>query len=312
MNIEVLIPNYNGFKLVSKNLKFVIAALSSVKDPKITIIDDCSRDDEQKNLEEFINELNKTSKIKIKLLKNEKNYGFASTVNKGAFASSADLLVLLNTDVLPEENFLIPVLKHFTDNEKLFGVGCMDKSIEDNKVVLRGRGIGYFKKGLVLHSKGDLNSNNTFWVSGGSSVVRRDVFVKMGGFDPIYNPFYWEDIDLSYRVRKSGYEIMFEKESVVEHRHSEGSIKKHYNDKKINTIVYRNQFIFMWKNITDMDFMLSHFFWLPYHILTALMRKDFTFFKGFLLAVRLFPVIINKRIKQKNMYVKKDKDLFFN
>lgn len=310
MKIEVLIPNYNGFELISKNLKFVAEAMSSFKDSKITIIDDFSSDREQENLENFINEFNKTSKTTVKLLKNKKNYGFASAVDNGAFASNADLLVLLNTDVVPEKNFLIPILNHFVSNEKLFGVGCMDKSIENNKIILRGRGLGSFKKGIVQHSKGDVGNSSTFWISGGSCVVKREIFIKLGGFDTIYNPFYWEDIDLSYRAVKSGYDILFEKESVVEHRHSEGSIKKHYSDKKIKTVAYRNQFIFLWKNITDINLIYSHMLWLPYHVLTAILRGDLAFINGFLLAVVYFPAIILRRARQKKMYVRKDRDLF--
>lgn len=310
MKIEVLIPNYNGFELISKNLKFVAEAVYLFKDPKITVIDDFSSSEEQENLENFIDKFNKTSKIAVNLLKNKKNYGFASAVNNGAFASHADLLVLLNTDVVPEKNFLVPAVSHFASSEKLFGVGCMDKSIENNKIVLRGRGLGSFKKGFVQHSKGDVNSSSTFWISGGSCIVKREIFIKLGGFDTIYNPFYWEDIDLSYRAVKSGYDILFEKESVVEHRHAEGSIKKHYSDIKIKRIAYRNQFIFLWKNITDKNLIFSHMFWLPYHVLAAILRRDFAFINGFLIAVMLFPAIILRRARQKKMYVRKDRDLF--
>ena len=44
-------------------------------------------------------------------------------------------MVLLNTDVAPEKDFLSPLIKHFKDSE-VFAVGCMDKSIEKGKVVL--------------------------------------------------------------------------------------------------------------------------------------------------------------------------------
>ena len=310
MKIEVIIPNYNGFSLISKNLTHVLDSISDYEGASITIVDDFSKQEEREKLKNFINEINKGLSTPIKLLLNEKNYGFSTTVDNGGLASDADLLVLLNSDVKPDKDFLKPILKHFKNNPNLFGVGCMDKSVEGDGVVLRGRGLGKFEKGMVQHSRGEVNRNETFWISGGSSVVRRKVFALLEGFDQIYNPFYWEDIDLSYRARKSGYEILFEKESVVEHRHEEGAIKKHYDDTRIKTMAYRNQFIFHWKNITDPSMFISHFLWLPYHFLGAIKRGDKAFFKGFVLALKRIPAIILKRNKQKKLYKKKDSDLF--
>jgi GT2 family glycosyltransferase len=156
-----------------------------------------------------------------------------------------------------------------------------------------------------------VNSNDTFWISGGSCAIRKKCFEKIGEFDNLYDPFYWEDIDLSYRARKSGYKIKFNPESVVEHRHEEGSIKKHYNYEKIKFIAYRNQFIFIWKNITDNGLIMSHFIWLPYHFVTALLRFDTAFFSGFILALLKMPQILTKRGLQKMQYKKNDKELFF-
>ena len=48
---------------------------------------------------------------------------------------------------MPEKDFLKPLMEHFND-ESVFAVGCMDKSIENGKTVLRGRGIGKWKKGF--------------------------------------------------------------------------------------------------------------------------------------------------------------------
>lgn len=310
MKIEVIIPNYNGFSLISKNLKYVLESISSYQDASVTIVDDFSKPEEREKLQDFIQSLNKNLKTPIKLLLNEKNYGFSSTVDNGGLKSDADILVLLNSDVKPENDFLKFALKHFENNPNLFGVGCMDKSVEQDGVILRGRGLGKFEKGMVQHSRGEIDKTETFWISGGSSVVRKEIFESLEGFDPIYNPFYWEDIDLSYRARKSGYEILFEKESIVEHRHEEGAIKKHYDDTRIKTMAYRNQFIFHWKNITDTSLFFSHLLWLPYHFIGAAKRGDKAFFKGFVLALKRIPAIILKRNKQKKLYKKKDSELF--
>jgi len=309
MKIDIIIPNYNGFSLLDKNLPKVIESVSYLENVSFIIVDDNSREDEFISSKNFVYEAEKKNDIKIKLLRNNQNLGFSSTVNRGVFESKADLVVLLNTDIVPKGKFLDPIIKDFSKDPNLFGVGCMDESLEGSKVVFRGRGLGRWKRGFVVHSRGEIDRNDTFWVSGGSSVIRRDLFLKLGGFDTLYNPFYWEDIDLSYRAQKQGFNILFERESVVVHEHLQGAIKSHNNNLKVKTVAYRNQFIFIWKNITDLNLILSHIIWFPYHFLKALLRFDIAFFYAFILALYKFPVIIFKRTICQKYFVKKDKEI---
>ncbi len=308
IKIEIIIPNYNGFSLLEKNILKVFEAVTSVPHILVTIVDDKSSDQEQESVRSLVHTL-KEKDYNIQLLENDKNMGFAGTVNKAAFLSQAEYLVFLNSDVIPSKGFLRPVLQHLQKDPLLFGVGCMDQSVEGTKIIERGRGKAIWKKGLLIHSRGETDKADTFWISGGSSIVRRDLFIQLGGFDEVYRPFYWEDIDLSFRAQKAGFHILFERESVVIHEHSKGSIKQHYSESYIKTIAYRNQFIFLWKNITAPPLFSSHLKWLPYHITHAVLRGDITFFKGFLLAIAHLPVIMQKRKNQKRFYRKNDTDI---
>ncbi len=304
MKIDVVIPNYNGTNLIKKNLKKVLEIFP--KDVNAIIVDDASDSGQVKELKKFINDL-KSNRVKV--LYEEKNMGFSSTANKGAFSSNADFIFFLNSDAIPESNFLQVLIKSFDKDKNLFGVGCLDKSVEKEGVVLRGRGLGSWKRGFLIHSKGEVDSSDTFWISGGSSIMRKEIFDKIGGFDTLFNPFYWEDIDLSYRAQKAGYRIGFEKEAAVIHYHEEGAIKKHFSSSEVKKIAYRNQFIFIWKNVTDPDLLLSHIGWLPYHFLKALLRLDLEFFSGFIIALLTLPAIIDKRQKQRKLFVKTDKEI---
>lgn len=311
MKISIVIPNYNGQDLLKKNLPKIFDAIFLYKDGdvEIIVIDDCSTDNSLRVLENLKPKMNSSySNIKFKIIKNEKNLGFSSNVNKGVENANGDVLILLNTDVVPEKGFLESLLRHFQD-EKIFAVGCMDKSIEGGKTILRGRGIGTWKRGFLVHSRGEVNRTNTLWVSGGSGAFRKSVWDYLGGFDELYNPFYWEDIDLSYRALKSGYRILFEPKSVVTHEHEKGAVKNTYPNFKVKTIAYRNQFIFVWKNATDLDLQFSHLLWFPYHFLKALIEIDLAFFKGFLMAFFLLPKIIKYSIEDQRFFVKSDKEV---
>jgi GT2 family glycosyltransferase len=294
MKISIVIPNYNGEELLRKNLPKVIDAVESAE---VIVVDDCSVDKSLEVLNSFSG--------KIRIVKNDKNLGFSSTINRGVGEAKGDVVFLLNSDVIPEKGFLVPLISHFKD-EKVFAVGCMDKSIEKNGIVLRGRGIGAWKRGFLMHSRGEINKFNTLWVNGGSGAFRKSIWNKLGGFNELYNPFYYEDIDMSYRAQKSGYKVIFEPKSIVIHEHEKGAIINTYSDFQVKAIAYRNQFIFVWKNITDFSMKLSHLFWLPYHILSAILRNDMAFMKGMLSAFILLPKIIKYSNVERESFIYKD------
>lgn len=305
MNISIIIPNYNGEALLKKNLPKVIEAVKDYKKGNIEIIvvDDSSTD-------ESINEIQNAKvkiqnyNLKLKIIKNKENLGFSSTVNRGAREATGDILVLLNTDVFPEKNFLEPLVNHFSD-EKVFAVGCMDKSIENGKTVLRGRGIGRWEKGFLIHERGEVDKSNTLWVSGGSGAFRKSIWKKLEGFNELYNPFYWEDIDLSYKALKSGYKALFEPKSIVIHEHEKGAIKSKYSPYQIKIIAYRNQFIFVWIN-ADSFLVFLNILYLPYHALKAIFGLDKAFSIGFFKAILLMPEILKIRSKNMKLFIKTD------
>ena len=234
--------------------------------------------------------------------------GFSYTVNHGATNASGEVLLLINTDVCPEPGFLAPLLSHFED-EDVFAVGCMDKSIEGKETVLRGRGTGYWKRGFLNHKKGEVDKSDTLWVSGGSGAFRKSYWDKLGGLNNLYNPFYWEDIDLSYRALKSGYKVIFENKSVVIHEHEKGVIKSKFSPYIVKTLAFRYQFIFTWSNLTDFSLVISHISWLPYHFIKTLIGNETAFYVGFGKALILLPKILKTRYNNKKFFIKSDKEV---
>ena len=296
MKISIVIPNYNGELLLQKNLPKVLARVATHKEgeAEVIVVDDCSIDNSMEAIQNLKIKM-QNHKSKIKIIRNEKNLGFSSTVNRGVKEADGEIVILLNTDVVPEKDFLKPLLKHFEDPQ-VFAVGCMDKSIEDGKTVLRGRGIGTWQRGFFVHARGEVDRPDTLWVNGGSGAFRKSIWDKLGGLDELYNPFYYEDMDISYRALKSGFRLVFEPKSMVVHEHEKGAIKKKYSASQVKTIAYRNQFIFAWKNAAFFT-LLSHILWLPYHFVKALLRIDFSFFLGFITAFIRLPKVIQARIK---------------
>lgn len=312
MNISIIIPNYNGEKLLRKNLPLVYQAAQNYSKGKVEIIipDDPSTDDSSKVIREFTEKLNGKIVIKTISNQNKKLAGFSKNVNRGVSLATGDIMVLLNTDVAPDKNFLNFITDHFL-NPKVFAVGFLEQSHEKGQVIDRGAGIGLWYKGFLLHKKGDPKKNYTFWASGGSSAFNRQIWYKLGGLDEIYNPFYWEDIDLSYRAQKSGYKIIFENRSRVDHYHDEGAIRTQNKKKSINRISIRNQFIFVWLNITDNDLLINHLFWLPFHLLTAIKNRDSNFILAFIDSLYKIPQILLHKKKYSKHFKLSDKEVIY-
>ncbi len=288
MKISIVIPNYNGKEILEKNLPKILVA---AKDAEVIIVDDASNDGSVTMLADKFPQ--------VQVIKRTINSGFASSVNDGVKASNADLVLLLNSDVVPEDNFLQPLVKHFSD-PKVFGVGFLQKCKENGKTILRGRGIGRFQKGFLVHSRGEVDKNDSLWISGGAGIFKKEIWNKLGGMETLYNPFYWEDIDLSYQALKAGYKLVFEPESVVCHQQAQGAIRSNYSQEEIKTIAYRNQIIFVWLNITQASFVLQHFLYLSFLLLKAIISGDFAFIKGFLAAlVKLPNVLVHRWHNQK-------------
>jgi GT2 family glycosyltransferase len=282
-DISVIIPNYNGQDLLLANLPTVI---KNCQGCEIIVVDDASTDNSIAILRK------KFKKIKLVCLKT--NQGFASAVNVGVIKASKSFVLLLNTDVKPKPNFLKPLLKYL-DTKKysnLFAVGLCDLSHENGKIVPKGRGGAIFRKGFVSHFALFPEAGVTFWASGGSSLFNCKMFLELNGFDKIFSPFYWEDIDLSFRAWLSGKFCLFEPFSKVDHFHEVGSIKSNKSRFFVKTVSYKNQFLFVWKNISDYFLICLHLLWLPYHFTRAIINFDLAFFAGFFWAVSQIPSLI--------------------
>lgn len=240
MKASIVIPNFNGEVLLAKNLPYVIRAMDDKENniSEIIVVDDGSRDGSIKLLKENFPQ--------VKIIKHKINRGFSAAVNTGVRGSSGDLVVLLNSDVIPSEDFLVNVLPHFK-NPKMFAVSLHEKGY--------GWARGGFKNGYIQILQGEEGASfhESFYVSGGSGVFRRTIWMELGGMDEeLLSPFYWEDIDLCYRAAKRGYIVGWEPESCVVHNH-ESTINK-LSKKYVAGIKERNQLLCLWKNLTSPNF----------------------------------------------------------
>ncbi|HKB88326.1 MAG TPA: glycosyltransferase family 2 protein [Patescibacteria group bacterium] len=279
LKVSVVISNLNGEKLLENNLPKLIDAKNYSPNNilEIIIVDDGSWDGSVALL--------KTKFPEVRLFKHTANRGFSAAVNTGVRAAKGELILLINTDVFPDRNFLVKVLPHFEDSS-VFAVSLHEKGFGSAK--------GTFAHGFIELATGEEGNKNhpSFYVNGGSGVFRKSVWIELGGMDEkLLSPFYWEDIDLCYRAAKRGYKLLWEPGGIVEHHH-ELTINK-FTKQYIARVRERNQLLMLWKNVTSPNLIRKHIVGLFSRLL-----KNPGYIKVVIMALSRFGIVMQKRKKE--------------
>ena len=297
LSFSIVIPSYNGKRLLAKNLPAVVAACP---DAEIIVVDDASIDDTVAFLQQEY--------PKIKVIQLKQNIRFAGACNAGIENASSDLVVLLNNDVQPQVDYLEPIVKIFED-EDVFAIGFKELNPTDWRNEAAGRASGAYTRGLILHWKAkDQTAGPSLWASGGSACFKRNLWLALGGMDRRFSPSYEEDRDICYRALKRGYKVLFEPQSQVSHYH-ETTNEKVLGKRLMRISSYKNQLLLVWKNISDPSWVLKHILWLPYHLVFTGIYSRGEFILGFIWALRYLPQILWVRLSHSERLKRSDHEV---
>jgi GT2 family glycosyltransferase len=250
-----VIPNWNGRDLLEKYLPSVVAALAGNPRNEIVVVDNGSSDGSADWVRQRFPE--------VKLLALDRNLGFGGGSNAGMRAAKNDIVVLLNSDMRVDADFLAPLLAGFTD-ERVFAVSCQILFTDSAKRREEtGLTQGWWEEGgLRVRHRIDsqiLDLYPCFYGGGGSCAFDRRKFLELGGFDPLLAPFYLEDTDVGYQAWKRGWKVLYQPRSVVYHEHR-GTIGKRFTEPQIQAVLKKNFILFAWKNIHEWRRLGPHFF----------------------------------------------------
>ncbi len=157
----------------------------------------------------------------VRLVRSERNVGFAGGSNRGAAAATGAYLLFLNPDAVVTPGWLEALIRPLAE-EKTIG-------LVTPKVLLRADPSRINVAGLDVHLSGISmcrgldapadafpDAQEVAAISGVAVAVRRSVFEAIGGFDPDFF-LYMEDVDLSLRAWLSGYRCLYVPHPVVRH-----------------------------------------------------------------------------------------------
>ena len=290
-DITLVITNWNGKDLLRECLPSILKAVAfdSKRLYEIMVVDDCSTDDSLKFLEEEFPNVNR--------VKTPVNMGFQKANNYGIKKSDSKLVMPMNNDIKLDEDALFHLAEHFEQGNvfsvsgKFFGF--------DGKTFLYGNRGGYFKNGhFYLYEKEPDDNSQTLFACGGAFMVDRKRYLELGGFDNLYHPLYYEEIDLSYRALKRGWEVCYEPKSIAYHK-VQSTITKQEKKRSIELISARNNYLFVWKNILDPSFTLQFIFFIPLFLIRDLFKLKSRFWIAFFMAIKRMPSAIQSRRQEK-------------
>ncbi len=281
MQITIIIPTWNGLALLQKHLPALLEA-DGASQAEIIIVDDGGTDDTPAWLAAHV--------PSIRVIRLAQNSGFSRACNAGIREALGDIVVLLNNDVHVTSGFLAPLVRPLELDPLVFAVNA-SILIPGKDMLDEGQKQGAFHHGLFyvdcIHdpARRATQTASTLYATACAAAYRRSMLDALGGFDALFSPAYWEDVDLSYRALKRGWRVLYEPQSVVHHEHESTTARL---DRRLLALVrQRNHFFFVWKNISDVRWLGASLLLAPwvgaYH---ALRRGDTSLLRGLGAALR--------------------------
>lgn len=240
MKVLIVIVNYNGLHLLKKNLNSVVK--TDYKDFDVVVVDNSSVDDSVKYLKkEYPN---------VKIVKSNENLGFGRGNNLGVSKyPKYDAYLFLNNDVSVPKDWLKKLVNCLQSDSSIGAVGprVLYSKRKNGKYLINSAGI-YLDKHYMSYDRYDKVEDSSKYhvigevdaIMGGAFLVRRDVFEKVKGFNPEMF-LYYEDIDISLRIKDLGYKIYYCGNACVYHDHMASS--KSLGMRKRNVMSMRNRYI---------------------------------------------------------------------
>ena len=256
--ISIVIVSYNVSKLLDECLQSVARALQGI-DGEVFVVDNHSVDKTIAMLKEKHPE--------VKVIANEENVGFSRANNQAIRLSEAEYVLLLNPDTVVYENTLHGVLDFMDKHPEAGGAGVRMLTREGHRAPESRRSIPtpwvamlkmlgatrrYYMSHLSWDEPGQIEA-----VSGAFFLVRRKALDQVGLLDEDYF-MYGEDIDLSYRLLKGGWQNWYLPYDII---HYKGESTQKSSFRYVHTF-YQAMLIFFRKHYGH----LSIFFALPVKI----------------------------------------------
>ncbi len=270
--VSIIIPTLNRGKQLLNTIQDILK--QHYAKFEIIIVDQTLNQDWQ--VKKYFRDYNGKNEVKYIHIKEK---GTPNAKNVGANAAKGDILIFLDDDIVIKRNDFIAQHVSNYENPKVGAVGgrvLMNSDRDINEI----KEVGKFKYfGLVEITNFNANFRTEIdHVYGCNQSYRREAFVKAGGFKKIFKGnAHYEEADLSMRVKKAGYIIIFDPLAELFHLHSVGGCRVK-NEYELRYWLIHNATLFYLRNYPHYFFIVyffKQFFWA---LFSGIKRLDYHMF----------------------------------
>ena len=252
--VAVIILNWNGTKLLRRYLPTVLAGTDDVI-ADVIVADNGSTDDSLQVLQQEF--------LQVKVLRFEKNLGFAQAYNLAIEQTMYPYTVLLNNDVRTPSGWLNPLLDYMESHPDVGAVMpklLQDRDDDKQMFEYAGAAGGYidchgypYCRGRIFecleedNGQYDDGPKSVFWATGACLMVRSQLYQDVGGLDKDFFA-HMEEIDLCWRIRLAGNDLMMVPSSSVYHL---GGASLPKSNPKKTYLNFRNNLLLLHKNLPN-------------------------------------------------------------
>jgi len=246
--VSIVIPAFNSFSYTCKCLESVKKNAGDVS-YEIIVADDHSND-QTRLIQNYFKG--------IRVVRNEKNMGFVLTCNSAARQAKGEFIYFLNNDTITHPDWLKPLVKLFFDSEKTGIAGSRliypDGKLQEAGGIIWNDATGWNYGKFDNPEKSEYNyEKEVDYVSGASLMIRKTLWENLGGFDQLFSPAYYEDTDLAFRARQSGYKVIYQPQSVVTHYEGQSNGGDQSAGIKRNQEINRKKFLLKWRKVLQAE-----------------------------------------------------------
>lgn len=243
--ISLIVLNYNGKDLLKEYFDSVFTQ-SKIPD-EVIMLDNNSTDNSVSFVEKKYPQ--------VKIIKNPINEGTAGGSNTAFTYAKGKYIIFQSNDMRLEKNCVKGLYEAITSNKNIgICTSILLKYTPDSKGIHRidnaGGIVDIFGFGMQKYPTKLLEEipeqESVFFSYGGSFIIRRELFKKVKGYDERFFTLN-DDIDLSWRVRLLGYNIIYTKKSLIYHKVSatlgplfERPIKRYWSEKNTIATLIKN------------------------------------------------------------------------
>jgi GT2 family glycosyltransferase len=290
MKVAIIVLNWNGIPHLELLIPSLRAAVAQYGQPApIVVVDNRSTKGDVEWLREYCPD--------VEVVVAERN-DYLFSLNPVVAARAEDVIVILNNDMRVDADFLAPLVARFGD-PAVFGATARVLDWDGSRQTTGQRRMTI--RHCWYYQWWDLTVNRpvyTLDAGGGCAAFRRSFFVALGGFDPLYRPAYFEDVDLSYRAWMRGWRTVFEPKSVIYHREG-ATLQDRSRETRFRTLLARNQALFTMKNVGEWGFLAGYLALIPWRILRGFSSGDPYTARGLLASLPRAPRAIAKRMMRR-------------